>query len=165
MKKWTRLSLLLATSLLLSATAQAQDDEPLPDISGSCAPEVTENRGGRIDIEGLNARWFHPDVARCMVVRLGNLPRYSERVRLLEQRLTIADERHALMVRQVQLAEEGEQAAVGALEAGQRRAREAEEEANLERTLRWLWFGIGVVVVVAVEVLAVWIFSEVSDTI
>lgn len=162
MKRLTTLSIVSVTSLLICAQAQAQDEESLPDISGECAPDVTEHRGGRIDIDGLNARWFHPDVARCMAVRLGSLPLYAQRVQLLEQRLTVSDDRHALMERQVSLAEEGEAHAVGALEAAVRGRREAEEDAASERTLRWLWFGIGVAVIVVVEALALWAFSEIS---
>jgi hypothetical protein len=157
-----KLSLVLVTSLFLSATAHAQDDAPLPDISGICAPDVADARGGRIDIDGVNARWFHPDVARCMVSRLEALPLYASRVRLLEQRLSIANDRHALMARQVQLAEQGEQEAVDVLEAAQRGQREAEESAEFERSLRWVWFGVGVVAVVVVEALAIWVFSQIS---
>jgi len=98
-----------------------------------------------------------------MLQRLTVLPLYAERVRLLDQRLTISDERHALMQRQVQLAEEGEQEAVAVVEAAQRGQREATEEANFERSLRWVWFGVGVVVVVALEALAIWVFSEVAS--
>lgn len=162
MKRWKTLSLVLATSLL-PAAAQAQDDE-LPVIERECAPDV-ENRRALLDHDGDSGIWFNMEVARCMLGQLTALPLYAERVRLLEQRLTLSDERHGLMVRQVELAEEGEAHAVGALEAAERGKREAEEEARFERTLRWVWFGVGVVVIVGLEALAIWIFSEVSDTI
>lgn len=162
MMRLQTLLLASASSLFLCvATAHAQDDESLPDLQVQCAPELVENRRATLEHEGDAGVWFHAEVARCMLGQLTALPLYAERVRLLEQRLTLSDERHVLMLRQVALAEEGEQAAVSALEAAERGRRQAVEEASFERALRWVWFGVGVVVVVAVEALAIWIFNEV----
>jgi len=152
----------VAILLLLSQTAFAQDSE-LPDVSTRCAPEVVENRSTLLLHSEQQGMWFHMAVARCMLTRLQALPLYAERVSLLEQRLELGDERTALLRRQVELAEEGERQALAVLDASEGRARRAEERADRERTLRWVWFGVGVVVVVAIEALALWAWSELSD--
>jgi hypothetical protein len=151
---------LVAVAALWSSPARAQD---LPDLSVPCAPDQAENRRAVLEHEGSAGIWFHGDVARCMLGRLEALPLYGGRVHLLEERLQIGEARTVLLRRQIELAEEGEERAVSALGAAERRAREAEEEASLERSLRWVWFGVGVLVVVIVEALALWAWSELSD--
>ena len=143
--------------------AHAQEEPELPDISAPCAPEVTENRRAVVQHDGDAGVWFQLSLAQCMLGRLAALPRYAERVSLLEERLRVGDERTALLRRQVQLAEQEAERASASLEAAMRGQREAREEANTERSLRWVWFGVGVVVVVAVEALALWAWSELSD--
>jgi len=96
-----------------------------------------------------------------MGARLVALPLYAERVRLLEQRLELSDERDALQVRRVRLAGEEAQAASEALEAAVRSRRRAEEALDAWWRHPALWFIVGAVVVVGLEVLAVWAFSEV----
>lgn len=151
-------ALVLAALLWHACETRAQ----LPDLGLPCAPQVTEHRRAVLTYEGASGIWFHGDVARCMLTRLEAMPLYVERVRLLEERLSLGDERDALRVRQVALAEEGERRAVEVLDAAVRGRRQAEEALAFERDLRWLWFGVGVVVVVALEALAVWVFSEVA---
>lgn len=172
MKRWMRRSGDWATDLVVFAVcvtlallwntceAHAQDS-PLPDVSAPCAPEVAEGqRSALIPHEGRSGRWFDMEVARCMLGRLEALPRYADRLHLLEERLRLGDERHELMQREVRLAVQESERATSALEAAERGRREAEEESQFERSLRWVWFGVGVVVVVAVEALAIWAISE-----
>lgn len=161
MRKWqprTLASAISLTLLLLGGGARAQD--ALPDVSEPCAPEVTEHRREVLAYSGIPGIWFRLEVAQCMLGRLAALPLYAERVTLLEERLSIGDHRTELLRRQVELAEQESEEAVGALEAAERRARQEVEAAQGERDLRWLWFGLGAVVIVAVEALALWAFSE-----
>jgi len=149
--------LVTVTTLFLASTCTAKADaEPLPEVTGVCAPEVVEDRRVVLSHEGVAGVWFHRDIVLCTASRLRLLPLFADRVRLLEQRLTISDERHALMARQVALAEEGEQEAVGALEVSVGLARQAESRAARERLLRWLWASLGVVITGAVFALSVW---------
>lgn len=142
---------------LVCLPAAAQDEPELPDPTERCpgAAEVTT-----LQRDGADGYWFPDETGRCALSRLQMLPRYWQRVQLLQQRLEVSDERTALLRRQVQLAQEEAETAAGALAAAERQARERAEEANTERNLRWLWFGLGVVVVVAVEALALWALSE-----
>jgi hypothetical protein len=155
----TSITILFLTS---TCTAKAQEDA-LPSVEGECAPAVLVNRRAVLEHEGDAGIWFHRDVVLCMVERLRVLPLYVDRVRLLEQRLSLSDERHALMVRQVELAEAGEQAAVGALETAVGLQRRAESWAARERTLRWLWAGIGVVLTAAAVAFSVWVYNKTED--
>lgn len=148
---------------LWAGTAVAQDSElPQLNLEEPCAPEVTEHRRGVAVLEDVPALWFHREVARCLLDRLRVLPLYVDRVRLLEQRLTLADERDALRARQVALAEEGEQEAVNALEAAVRGRREAEEALDAWYRHPAFWFVSGVVVTVALEIVAVWAFHQLN---
>lgn len=156
-------SISLATSLAVLLFAQAACAQDLPDLNLPCAPEVTEGRRSVLRHEGVEGIWFHLEVSRCMLGRLSALPRYAERIRLLEERLQLDAQRRSLLQRQVSLAEQEAAAATSALEAAVRGRREAEGSVERERGLRWLWFGVGVVVVVAVEALALWAWSELSD--
>jgi hypothetical protein len=149
----------LALALLLAWSAVAQAQPPLPEAGAPCAPEVM-TRSALLTHAGQQGMWFHIDVARCMLARLEALPLYAERVRLLEQRLTLSDERHELMLRQVALAEEGERRAEQVLLNAERASRRASEEAGLERNLRWLWFAAGIVLTVAVQAVAIWALGE-----
>jgi len=156
---WATSVAVLALILGGGARARAQDVE-LPDIEQPCAPEVTEHRREVLARDGVPGIWFRLEVAQCMLGRLAALPRYVERVRLLEGRLDISDHRTELLRRQVILAEQEAEQATGALTAAERQAREGQEAAQTERDLRWLWLGLGVVLVVVVEGLALWAFSQ-----
>jgi hypothetical protein len=98
-----------------------------------------------------------------MLSRLQVLPLYADRVRLLEGRLTLQEERSALQERQVALAEEGEQEAVGALEAAVRGRREAEEEMDAWYRHPALWAALGGAAVIILEVVAVWVLNAAGD--
>lgn len=153
--------LILLSLLFFASTVTAQDE--LPSVEGRCAPDVSEHRSLLLEHEQQAGMWFHMAVARCMLTRLQSLPLYAERVSLLEQRLELSDERTELLRRQVHLAEEGERQALSVLEASEKRARTAEERAERERKLRWLWFSVGVVMVGALGALSLWGWSELSE--
>jgi hypothetical protein len=157
--------LLSLLGFFLGGTCTAKAQEPLPSFSGDCAPTVLTNRRALLVHEEDAGVWFHRAVVVCMTERLAVLPLFAERVRLLEQRLTISDERHTLMVRQVALAEEGEQAAVGALETAVRLRRRAEARAVRERSLRWLWAAVGVVLTGAAFALSVWGWEKAQEAV
>lgn len=146
--------------LVASLVAVSVCAQELPDVSAPCPDAsriVTMSNG---DASGF---WFPTTTGRCTLQRLQSLPLFVDRIRLLEQRLRLGDERTELLRRQVASAEASEQQAVEALESAERLARQAQERAAKERTLRWVWFGVGVVVVVAVEALAIWAWTALSD--
>lgn len=152
---------LVAGLLVLLWTSHAAAQE-LPDVEGVCAPELTENRRATVVHDGAVGLWFHADVVRCMLGRLRALPLYVERVRLFEERLTLTHERQELTQRQVQLAQEGEERAVGALEAAERGRRHAEEELNALWRQPALWFAMGGVVVGALMALGAWAIGQLA---
>jgi hypothetical protein len=162
-RSW-RSSKLWATSLVLTlcvaSTATAQE---LPNVEEPCTPNVVDNRRAVLTHEGESGIWFHLEVARCLLGRLSALPEYARHVRLLEDRLSLGDERDALRARQVALAEQEAQAASEALEAAVRRAREAEEARDAWYRRPGLWLAMGVVLSVALQAVAVWAYSEVSE--
>jgi hypothetical protein len=159
-------ALLLIVGVLIAecGTAHAQDLElPPPEtLEAQCAPEVTSGRRQTLEVEGQTGLWFHIDVARCMANRLALLPRYARHVRLLEERLEVAEERDALRAREVALAVQEADAARGALEAAIRRAREAEEERDAWYRHPVFLVAVGVVLTVVVQVGAVLILREVE---
>jgi hypothetical protein len=167
MKKWQPRSTVSATEfwapllalaiLWHGCEAHAQD---LPDVSAPCAPELTANRRAVLPYEGASGIWFNLELARCMLGRLEALPLYVQRVHLLEERLHLGDERHGLMVRQVTLAEEGEQRAVNALEAAERLRRQAEEDRDAWYRHPAFWAVVGAVIVAGLEALAIWALSQ-----
>ena len=150
-----------------SVTANACDAcaQDLPNVELPCAPEVTENRRAVVANEGDSGVWFHIEVARCMLGRLSALPEYARQLRLHEDRLELTDANDALLRRQVSLAVQEADAARGALEAAVRRAREAEESRDAWYRNPGFWFVVGTVVVIALEVVAVWAFSQVRISI
>lgn len=135
-------------------------EAPLPAVGGTCASDTPEPRRARLTYGEAPGWWFHRDLAVCMIDRLEALPLYAERVRLLEQRLVLSDERAALQARQVALAEEGEQTAVDALEAAVRARRQAEEDRDAWFRHPAFWAVLGAVIVVVLEAVAVWAFGE-----
>jgi hypothetical protein len=164
MKRCSKSSGVLVSSLVLvgvlASPVLAQDLPDVPDADMPCAPDVTGLRRAAVAHEGVPGLWFEREVARCMLGRVSILPLYVSRVGLLDQRLSLRNERDALQERLVALAEEGEQEAVGALEAAERGRREAVEELDAWYRHPALWVTIGGVVVVVLEVVAIWVFSE-----
>lgn len=158
------LALALATAFLLMRPSSCQgQDRELPDVSSPCAPELSENRRAVLDHEGDSGIWFHLEVARCMLGRLKALPLYAQRVSLLEQRLQISDERTTLLRQHIELAEQGEKRAVGALDESERLRREAEEKLDAWFRHPVFLMGTGAVLVIAIEVVAIVVFEKVSD--
>ena len=151
-----RFAACLVASLFLTLPAYAQD-ETLPDVSEPCAgaAEIVPLANGR-----MSGLWLPSEAGRCTLERLRMLPLFVQRVRLLEGRLQLSEERTALLRRQVATAVQEAERATAAIENAERLGREGREEARVERALRWLWFGVGVVVVVALEAVALWIWSE-----
>lgn len=141
----------------------AQDQElPLPAVSGVCAPEVTGTRRASLEHEGVAGFWVEGRVMRCLLGRLEAAPLYAQRVRLLEQRLHLSDERDELRQREVRLAVQGEERAVEALEAAERGKRRAEEELNAWWRHPVLWFALGGVVVGALMAVGGWAIGQLA---
>ena len=157
------LSLLVwGSSLLFTCTAWAQDPE-LPtvlELSQQCAPEVQENRRAVVEHSGQPGLWFQREVARCLLNRVAVTVPLAERVYLLTQENERKDRRHEFQLEVTSQAEEGEQAAVGAVEAAVRGRREAEEERDAWYNSKGLWVGIGAVVTIILEVVAVWALNQ-----
>jgi len=157
---WT---LVLAILISLCTVSRCEADE-LPDVSGECAPEVEGTRRAIVVHEGVHGVWFERNVTLCMAGRLALLPLFANRIRLLEQRLQLGEERHELMVRQVAVAAEAEQRAVDALGAAVGLRREAESRAARERSLRWLWAAVGVFVTGSAFALSVWGYNRLESS-
>lgn len=158
----TRL-LAITACLVACAVSPAAAQPPLPDISGLCAPTAEGARRAVVEHEGTRGIWFNMAVAECMLERLTVLPLYVERVRLLEDRLSITDDRTTLLRHQLHMTEESEERAVEAMGALRVSLQASRKLVARERSLRWVWFGAGVVVVVAIEALALWAWSSLSD--
>ena len=157
------LAIAAALVMLRPSNCHGQDEQPdLPDVSGPCAPELTDNRRAVIEHDYESGVWFHLDVARCMLGRLSSLPLYAHRVSLLEQRLEISDERASLLRKQVDLAEQGEQQAVQVLEKAEAGRRRAEEKLNAWYRHPVFLMGAGAVLVIALEVAALAIFDRID---
>lgn len=153
-------SLALA-ALLWAAPGAAQSLPPPETVEAPCAPDLEAPRRAQLAHGGIPGLWFHGDLARCMLGRLELLPAYARHVRLLEERAALAEQRDALRAREVELAEQEAAAAVSALEAAVRRAREAEAERDAWWRHPALWAAVGAVVVVALEVVAVYLLSSI----
>lgn len=145
-------ALVLFAALLGHCTAHAQELPPPEAVESQCAPEVVQGRRVLITHQGEVGIWFQGAVARCMAQRLALLPQYARYTALLEQRLSIADERHGLQERATALAREEAAEARGQLETALRRAREAEESRDAWYRSPTLWFVVGVVVTSAAAV-------------
>jgi hypothetical protein len=146
-----------AAALLSRACAvHAQDVErpELPELTLAPCPDLAG-----IDAEGA-AVTFPRTTADCMLARLRLLPPTIRYVSLLEERLRADDQRIELRDRELALAVEQAEVATTSLETALRRMGEAEEDAQQERDLRWLWVGGAIVVVVVLEIVAVWAFSQ-----
>lgn len=155
---------LVAAILLTCARAYGQDSEPeLPDVSGACAPELTAPRRAVLEHEGYSGIWFRSELAKCMLGRLQALPEYASYAKLLERRLSLSDDRTALLRRQVSLAERQAEEAEGALQAAERGRRRAEEELSAWHRSRALWAAVGAVVAGALVALAAYGLSAVGD--
>ena len=165
---WAIIALLLIAVFVAAecsaASASAQEPElPPPEVvERPCVPEVEATRRALLEHAGVRGIWFRQEVAECMVRRLELLPAYARHVHLLEERLALADQRDALRAREVALAVREADAARGVLEAAERRAREAEEEAGAWYRHPAFWTGVGAVVVIALEAVAIWAFNQLS---
>jgi len=141
--------------LLFALPAHAQ--EP-------CAPEVSEDAPRRLVLQaptGAQGLWFHLSVARCLLGRVEALSASQRQLSLLEDRLTLSDERDALRLRQVALAAEEAEAASGALEEAVRGRRQAEEDLNAWYRHPALWFTVGAVVVVVLGAVGIYALSTI----
>lgn len=156
---------LLALALIvLPAPAAAQDVElPPPEVlEAPCVPELEANRRALLDHDGAAGIWFHGDLARCMLERLSLLPAYARHAHLLEERVSLSDERDALRAREVDLAAQEADAARAALEEAIAARRRAEEERDAWWRHPALWAGVGAVLVVALEIVAVYVLDAVT---
>lgn len=139
------LLLSLAATAIIFQSVTCHGQEPLPEISGVCAPNV-DNRRAFLDHGGDRGIWFQRDVATCMLTRLQALPLYTERISLMEDRLRIGDERTSLLREAVSLADQEADRAVVALESAVRGRRAAEEALTVWHRSRGLWVSVGVLV-------------------
>jgi hypothetical protein len=144
---------ILTTVTLVASMCRGQD---LPELSPcpSPRPVALEHEGPGI--------WFERETARCMLGRLAALPFYVERVRLLDQRLTLAEARDGLQERRYAAAVEGEERAVEALEAAVRGQREAEEALDAWHRSPVLWFAVGVVATVGLVVASAYALDRIG---
>jgi len=150
---------ILTVLLLASSIARAQERPSLPELHLAACPEASGLHAQELD--GARGMWFPRPTAECMLGRLTQLGELVPYVRLLEERLTLDDERNALQARRVALAAEEAHVAEAALEAALRRAREAEEALDAWYRSPLLWFAVGVVVTIVLEVAAVVALSEI----
>lgn len=151
-----KLSLLVwATSLLVPFTTAAQT---LPEVEGVCAPEVRFRRAV-LEHEGEQGVWFQMDVARCMLGRLVQLPLYSGRVRLLEQRLELSSDRVEILTEAIEVGESIEERYEIALSAALERARDAERSRNAWYRSPGLWAAVGAILAGALVALSAYALS------
>ena len=153
--------------LSAASIARADDDLPGPDaFTVICAPELQgAERGGWVDreVEGetQRVRWFAGPLVRCMTTRLSLLPLYAVHVERIEARLEATEVRVTNLSRQLASAEEGEETAMGAVEAANRGQREALEQLGAWHRSRALWFAIGVIFAGAVVALTAYALDQV----
>lgn len=163
MKRCWLLSLALVCSSVWSTPGAAQSlDVDLSGLEAPCAPEVTATRRAAVVHEGQAGIWFERQVALCILQRMEVLSLVARRVHLLDERLQIGEERHALMQRQVEVSQRSEHVAVEALQSAERRAREATEEAGQWYRHPAFWFTAGVVVTVLLEIAAIFAFQSLT---
>jgi hypothetical protein len=129
------LAVLMAAVLLRPSTCLGQD---LPDLEPCPTPQLVT-----VEHDGEPGLWFERETARCMLGRVAAVPEYAAAIRRFEQRLLASDERREFHVRRYELAVEGEERAVGALESAVRGRREAEEALGAWHRSRALWFALG----------------------
>ena len=154
--------------LFAASTARADDDELPPPgaFTAVCAPEIQgEARGGwesrEVVGETLRVRWLPLAIMRCMSTRVGLLPRYAIVVQQLNNRIVALDDRVVNLTRQRDSAEEGEEVAMGAVEAANRGQREALEQLGAWHRSRALWFALGVIFAGAVVALTAYALDQV----
>lgn len=158
--------------LLFANTAYCEDRAVIPPIEpydpyllAPMLPElVLEPCPGadEVGVEG-DAVMFQRDTAECMLMRLELLAELAPYVRLLENRMNLVNDRDALQLRRVDLAEAEARSASGALDEAMTRAIVAEEERDAWYRSPILWVSVGVVITVALEAVAVLILREVSE--
>lgn len=147
-----------AALVLFGSVARAQTPPELPELELRPCPGAQGIRAAGEEGEGVIVP---SETARCLLGRVQTLEEAVPYVRLLEERLRLSDERHALQQRATALAVEQAETADGALEAALRRAREAEESEGAWYRHSALWFTAGVLVTVVLEIVAVIAFAEV----
>jgi hypothetical protein len=137
--------LILWFSFVFAASYTKAQELPTPEsFEAPCAPDVPEElRRATIERNHAIGVWFHADLARCMLTRLQMLPAYARSLQLLEQRVTLSDERDQLRQREVSIATEQATVANNALEAAVRRAQAAEAERDAWYRAPLLWFVLG----------------------
>lgn len=140
--------------------SQAQDLPTEDELREPCSPDLREPRGGLVTVEGVQARWFHLEVARCMLGRLALLPEFARHIRLLEDRLALTAERDALRAREVALAVEQAETASEALEAALRAQNRAQEALTARWRSPWLWLTVGLVLGVGLVALAGYVVNK-----
>lgn len=142
-------------SLVAVMRVQAQELPPPESYEAPCAPTVPEDSRRALMARGnLQGVWFHADLARCMLERLQLLPAYARQVHLLEQRVTLSNERDALRQREIDLASQQVTTATGALDAAIRAQHNAEAERDAWYRAPLLWFGVGAVLAIVLIVVA-----------
>ena len=151
----------VGSCVLLSNNCDAQEI----DFAVPCAPEVTGHRSLVLPNEDQAGIWFHLEIARCMLGRLAALPELQVQLRLYEERRDASEALEGSLRRRGDLAVEEAETARGAIAAAVRARQRAEEDAQSERDLRWLWVGGSALVVIVLEIVAIWVFSQVRITI
>lgn len=170
------LALAAATALVLFGSIARAQDEPEPETPRLMTwdgerdpPELPQLQfapcPGRDAIRPAGEQGegvvFPSETAQCLLGRVQTLAELVPYVRLLEDRLRLSDERHALQTRAAELAVEQAEAAEGAVEAALRRVGDLEEQLNDPLRHPALWLALGAGIVVVLEVAAVLVFSEV----
>jgi len=145
---WTMLSLSSLVSAT-SAAAQSRTSPDLPDVKAPCAPEVLEARRGVTTIAGQVVVWFQKDVATCMGQRLEALPLYADRVRLLESKLELEQQRSLLLQQTADLAVKAQLTAESALTKSEWLNKQLENKLDAWYRKPGLWFAFGAVATIA----------------
>ncbi len=149
-------------ALLLSGTAQAQEEPQrpeLPELKLEGCPDVAELEVG-VPLGDQTGAWMPRTTLECLYGRLRLLEELIPYVTLLEARADRADARASLQRRETALAAQEADSASEALDEAVERAREATDDLNAWHRARALWFSLGVVVTVVLEAVAIWAFNE-----
>jgi hypothetical protein len=150
----------IAVLLLAAAPVSAQELPSLAELQAPCAPHVPEDQRRGTVAEGV---WFHPDLARCMLLRLRLLPEYARGVELMEQRAALVEARTALLREQVAVAEREAALARETLSTQVERARRAESRESAWFRSPVFLVGVGVALTVLVEVAAIAVLNALES--
>lgn len=131
----------------LTGAARAQDvDVPDPCSELRAATEDLEAEPTRYELEGIAGLWFPSPIARLMLCEVRELRIRRREVALDVRELRLWEQRVAFTERQRDLAVEARDTLEGVVEAAERRAREAESEAEAWYRSPILWVVVGIVV-------------------